>query len=324
MLHRFFIYPRTLSSAVDRVLRLASFLLLLSGFLALPSVLTHAQTQPWMDTSLSPSQRADLLVAAMTIDEKNTMAQGAGGSYIGNVPANTRLGIPALNLSDGPAGVGNGITNVTEFPAPLTLTSAWDVSLTQQYGQALGAEQMGKGTNVVLAPMMNMTRVGRAGRNWEGYGEDPYLAAQMAGAEVQGIQSNGIIATAKHYINNEQETNRTEGNSAVDDRTMHEIYLPPFKASVHAGVGAVMCGYNKINGSYACENGPTQNTILKNELGFQGWIMSDWAATHSTVASANNGLDQEMPRGGYFGTALKDAVNNGQVPLTARGLSRIL
>ncbi len=268
---------------------------------------------PWMNPSQAPSDRADELLASMTQAEKLIMVHGVSGTYTGNVPAISRLGIPALGLSDGPAGVGNGMTNVTAFPVPITVAASWDVNLMQQYGTNLGAEQRGKGTNVHLAPMMNLIRVPRAGRNWEGYSEDPYLSEEMAYYEVLGIQSNGIIATAKHYIDNEQETNRNSYSVTVDDRTQHEIYMAPFRGAVQAGVGAIMCAYNRVGGSYACEYGPTQNTILKGQLGFPGWIMSDWGATHSTVGSANGGLDMEMPGSTYFGTALSSAISSGTV-----------
>ncbi len=267
-----------------------------------------------MDRSIEPGKRADMLLAAMTLEEKIVMVHGIKGGYVGNVPAIARLGIPALNLSDGPAGVGNRKTQVTAFPAPITVGAAWDVELMKRFGEAMGAEQLGKGTNVQLAPMMNMVRVPQAGRTWEGYGEDPFHSAQMAGAAVSGIQSQGVIATAKHFIANEQETARNIESTDVDDRTLVEIYLAPFKASVLAGAGAVMCSYNKINGVYACENASTQNILLKGRLDFQGWIMSDWGATHSTVASALNGMDQEMPGGNFFGDKLAAAVNSGEVP----------
>lgn len=264
---------------------------------------------PWMDTSKTASERADLLVAAMTNAEKNVMTHGHSGSYTGNVPANSTYSIPALNMSDGPSGARvGGAGLVTCFPAPINLACSWDPVLAQVYGEAMAAEQKGKGTNVHLAPMMNITRVPQAGRNWEGYGEDPYLAAKLVGPQVIGMQSTGILACAKHYICNEQETNRTSCSSEVDDRTLHEIYLPPFKACVQAGVGSFMGAYNKVNGTYACENAYILNDILYNELGYTGWVMSDWGATHSTVASANNGLAQEMPGGDYLGTSLLNAV----------------
>lgn len=275
----------------------------------------HA-AEPWMDSSLLPSQRANLLLSAMTQDEKISLVHGAGwgGLYVGMIHAIPRLGIPAIHLQDGPAGVAAQMTQVTAFPAPAMVAASWDPLLMQQYNAAMAAEEKGKGANVHLAPMMNINRIPQSGRNFEGFGEDPYLASRMAVASVLGIQSQGIIASAKHFINNEQETNRETVSAEIDARTVHEIYLPPFQASVRAGVGSVMCGYNKINGIWACENGTAQNTWLKGELGFQGWIMSDWGATHSTVDSAYGGLDMEMPDGRYFGSGLASALALNQVP----------
>jgi beta-glucosidase len=282
----------------------------------MPASQARADMQPWMDKSLPAEQRARLLLAAMTLEEKLAMVYGSSvGSkvYVGHVPAIPRLGIPELNLQDGPGGVSGGALGVSAFPAPITVAASWDDDLMQRYGVAMAEEERDKGANVQLGPMMNIDRVPQAGRNFEGYGEDPYLAGRMAAATVRGIQSVGVIATAKHYIANEQEYQRTVFSSEIDLRTLHEIYLPPFKASVDAGVGAIMCSYNKINGIYACENPDTQNTILKDELGFKGWIMSDWGATHSTAASALGGMDMEMPSGIFY-ILLKNAVESGQVP----------
>ena len=298
------------------LIRLTTVVLLLNILLSSLSFTNATKAaSPWMDTSLSPAQRATLLLAAMTSAEKFSMVYGSGASsYVGHVPAITRLGIPELNLEDGPAGVGDGMTQVTAFPSPLTAAFTWDTNLMQQYGAATGGEERGKGANVHLSPMMNINRIPNAGRNFEGFGEDPYLTGSMAAADIKGIQSQGIIATAKHYIDNDQEYQRDSESSNIDDRTQHEIYLPPFKSSVQAGVGSVMCSYNKINTVYACENGTTQNNWLKNEIGFPGFIMSDWGATHSTNASALGGLDMQMPDGGFFGTPLQTAVSAGQVP----------
>ncbi len=276
----------------------------------------QADSQPWMDGTVLPEQRARALLAAMTTEEKIAMVHGdSPQGYVGRVPENTRLGIPALITQDGPAGVAGGLTLVTAFPAPITVAASWDTDLMRRFGEAMAEEERDKGANVQLGPMMNINRVPRAGRNFEGYGEDPYLAAQMAAAAVRGIQSRGVIAVAKHYIDNDQEYLRTTISVVIDLRTQHEIYLPPFLGSVRAGVGAVMCSYNRILGIYACENAATQNGLLKGELGFQGWIMSDWGATHSTAGAANNGLDMEMPSGVYF-TQLSAAVDAGQVPLS--------
>jgi beta-glucosidase len=284
--------------------------------LAVP-IPARAATQPWMNTALSPTDRAALLLAAMTSDEKLTMLHGGPAcGYAGCIPANTRLGIPALHLQDGPAGVGDGIGGVTQLAAPVAGAASWDPALMRQYGQLLGAEQWGKGTNVVLAPTINIVRDPRWGRAFESFGEDPYLAGQIGAADIQGIQSQGPMAQVKHFAVYNQETNRNQGsdNAIVSDRTEREIYLPAFETSIEQGKAAsVMCSYSAINGPFACENGPLQNTILKGEWGFPGFITSDWGATHSTVASANNGLDMEMPSSDYFGAALATAVANGQV-----------
>jgi len=166
----------------------------------------------------------------------------------------------------------------------------------------------------LLGPMINIARVPQGGRNFESFGEDPYLAAELVKPEIQGIQSQGVIGCAKHYVCNNQEYHRTSVSANVDERTMFEIYLPAFKAAVDAGVGSIMCSYNKINSTWACENDVTLNNYLKQKLGFQGWVMSDWGATHTTAKAATGGLDQQMPDASYFGANLATAVNNGQVP----------
>jgi beta-glucosidase len=277
----------------------------------------HAATQPWMNTAQTPAQRADELLAAMTQAEKLTMLHGgASCGYVGCVDANTRLGIPALHLQDGPVGAGDGLNGVTQMAAPVAGAASWDTALMQNYGQVLGSEQWGKGTNVVLAPTINIVRDPRWGRAFESLGEDPYLAGQLGAADIQGIQSQGPMAQVKHYAVYNQETNRnnTSDNAIVSDRAEREIYTPAFEAAVTQGqADSVMCSYSAINGPFACENGPLQNGLLKGDLGFTGFITSDWGATHSTVASANNGLDMEMPGKDYYGTALTNAVSSGQV-----------
>jgi len=191
----------------------------------------------------------------------------------------------------------------------------------RQRGEAMGAEFRGKGVNVALGPMMNLERAPAAGRNWEGFGADPFLSGEGAFETVTGLQSQGVQATAKHFVNNEQEHFRTTSSSDVDDRTQHELYTLPFLRSVQAGVAAVMCSYNQINSTYACENDKTLNGILKVEFGFQGYVMSDWGATHSTTPAILSGLDVTMPgslvpgtNSSFFGTALISAVQNGSIP----------
>ncbi len=279
---------------------------------------------PWMNTSLSPSRRAHELVPAMSIDQKIAMLSQAQPLWAhfgaaGFIPGQPSLCIPDLVLNDAGQGVGDKETNTTAFPAPIAQSSSWDPALQRRFGAALGWEAWHKGINVQLAPGVEIDRVPLNGRNFDYMSEDPYLAGRGAAAEVRGIQSNPVIATVKHYVANSQETNRMTVSSDIDQRTLHEIYAAPYEAAVRAGAGAVMCSYNRINGVYACQNRDTLTTILRHQFGFDGFVMSDWGATHSTVAAANAGLDMEMGLGPgqFFSAPLKAAVQAGQVP-TAR------
>lgn len=285
---------------------------------AIAAVPNNPSNRPWMRRSLTPEKRADLLLHAMTLDEKITMVHGVDPrpipGYVGYVPGNARLSIPALRLADGRAGVGNGAKDVTLLPAPIAATASWDTGLLRSFGEVLGNEEWHKGTNVSLAPSIDVVRVPEWGRTFESYGEDPYFNGQMAIAEIRGIQSQGPIADANMYLTMNQENNRFKEDSIVDRRTLHEIYLPPFESAIEEGhVGTVMCAYVKTNGSYSCENPYLLTTLLRRQFDFQGWVMSDWGATHSTVASAKAGLDQEMPGAKYYGAALKEAIASGQV-----------
>jgi len=261
----------------------------------------------------TPAQRAKELLAKMTQADKLLMVHGSDGPYVGDVPAIARLKIPAMTLEDGPQGVADGVKLVTAFPSALTAVATWDVDLMHQYGITLAEEQFAKGTNVMLGPMVNIARVPYGGRNFESFGEDPHLSSEMAAAQITGVQSKGIIATVKHFVDNNQEYNRTTVSENVPERAQWEIYYPAFHAAVEVGVGSVMCAYNKVNNTYSCENEQTLNADLKGTMGFQGWVMSDWGATHSTVKAANAGLDQQMPDDSFFGQALARAVASGQV-----------
>jgi beta-glucosidase len=294
--------------------------------------------RPWTNTALAPVNRARLLVAQMTLDEKIAMVHGAGfpvpfnsAGYAGVVPANTRLGIPALYLADSPVGVGNGSTGVTQWADTSALAATWDTSLAAGYGDALGAEQAGKGHNVALAPTINILRLPLWGRAPETFSEDPYLTGQQAAAEIRGIQRQHVIATAKHLVANNQEILRSSINVVASRRTLEEIYQPAFRMAVQqAGTGAVMCSYNRVNGTYACENAEELTDTLRDAWRFDGMVMSDWGALHSTVKAARAGLDQEMPGmadeahpspidqlfGSYFNSKLKAAVLNGSVSMT--------
>jgi beta-glucosidase len=275
---------------------------------------------PWMNTSLSPADRAHQLVAAMTLDQKISMVEGSGypgtgpGVGAGSVAAIPSLCVPRLGLADGAGGLGNGNTGVTAWPAPIGQAAAFDTSTQKAFGQSLGEEFVQKGENVWLAPNVNMARYPLNGRTFEAYGEDPYLSGQTAAAGIQGIQSQHVIATVKHYLANNSETNRNFESSNMDDRTMHEIYLPAFETAVKQGrAGAVMCAYNRVNELYACENHTVLTDILKHEFGFDGFVMSDWFFAAHEVNAANDGLDMEMPAPVAFAT-LKDAVTAGVVP----------
>ncbi|KAJ3277406.1 hypothetical protein HK104_003323 [Borealophlyctis nickersoniae] len=273
----------------------------------------------------APVAKAKALVKQLTVEEKATIVTGVGWTVtpcVGNIGPVPKIGFKGLCLQDGPAGV-RFADKVSNFGASINVAATFDKTLMETRGRLMGAEFRGKGANVALAPMMNMGRVPEGGRNWEGQGADPYLAAVSASLQVKGIESTGVIATAKHFIGNEQEHGRSTGSSNIDDRTMHEIYLPPFVASVNAGAGAIMCSYNKVNGTYACENPALLQTILKGELDFNGFVMTDWWAAKSGAPTALGGSDMMMPHGvtlpddatnEFWGPHLVEMVKNGTVP----------
>jgi beta-glucosidase len=271
----------------------------------------------------SASDRATRIVSQMTLDEKIQQLHGIqDANNYRTVPGIPRLGIPALNITNGPAGVTNGGPGhqgpATALPAPISLAATWDIDLARQYGAVIGKEAKALANGFLEGPDINIARVPQNGRSFEALGEDPFLAGQISAGHIAGIQSQGVIAEAKHYAGNNQEANRTTINDLIDERTLHEIYLPAFEASVNQGrAGAVMCAYNKVNDAYSCENDVLMNQILKRDWGFTGFITSDFGAVHSTVPSAMAGLDLEMPTGIYFTSALSAAVQSGQVPMSA-------
>ncbi|GAA3433792.1 glycoside hydrolase family 3 C-terminal domain-containing protein [Kutzneria kofuensis] len=269
---------------------------------------------PWVGSHAPVDAKVSRVLGKMTLDEKITMVHGAAGSaYTGYIPGNTRLCIPALKMQDGPVGV--RMADTTQLPAAADLAATFDSGLAHSYGQVIGAEDKAKGVDVDLGPTVNIVRDPRWGRAFESYSEDPYLTGQIGAADIEGIQSQGVMAQVKHYAVYNQETNRNTitDNAIVDDRTVHEIYTAAFGTIVdQAKPSSAMCSYSAINGVFACENAYLNN-ILKNKFGFDGFITSDWGGTHSTVASANAGMDMEMPDGTYFGDALKAAVQSGKV-----------
>jgi beta-glucosidase len=281
----------------------------------------------WPASSASPSTTADAdrraaaLVAQMTLDEKISMVHGMpSDSYIGYVPGVERLKVPALLLTDGPAGIRTPKQTSgpsTAFPAPIALAACFDLALAGRVGRALGSEAKAKAQNVVFAPIVNLARVPEGGRLFEGFGEDPTLTAAMAVEVIDGIQSMGVIATVKHWIANDQEDNRHLVSATVSERTLREVYLPPFAAAItKARVGSIMAANNRVNGAYNAENVPLLRELLKGELGFKGFVCSDYAATHDTVRAALGGLDLDLPTDLYFGAPLKAAIESGAVPVT--------
>ncbi|CAA7266631.1 unnamed protein product [Cyclocybe aegerita] len=293
-----------------------------SGPSTTPTSLPPVATPPNMSPEWQAAyEKARVAVARLSLQDKVNLATGVGwqnGHCVGNTPAISPISFPGLCLQDSPLGV-RFADLVSAFPAAINVAATFNRTLMRQRGEAMGDEFRGKGIHVALGPMMNLARVPAGGRNWEGFGSDPYLSGEGAYETIIGIQSHGVQANAKHYINNEQEHSRETSSSNVDDRTQHELYALPFLRSVQANVASVMCSYNQINGSFACENDKMLNGILKGEFGFPGYVMSDWAATHSTL-SVNKGLDMTMPGDitfgsgtTYFGNSLVSAVQSGSV-----------
>jgi beta-glucosidase len=301
---------------VSSVLRAAVPTVLVAALLTVPATAASAAAScPWVGSRAPIDKRVAQVVTRMTLDEKIAMVHGTGGSaYTGFVPGDARLCVPALKLQDGPVGV--RMNDTTQLPSAADLAASFDPGLARRYGTVIGAEDKTKGVDVDLGPTINIVRDPRWGRAFESYSEDPYLTGQIGSGDIEGIQSQGVMAQVKHYAVYNQETNRNTpaDNAVVDDRTVREIYTAAFGAIVaDAKPSSVMCSYSSINGVYACENAYL-DTILKDDFGFDGFITSDWGGTHSTVASANAGMDMQMPDDSYFGAALKRAVQSGQVP----------
>jgi beta-glucosidase len=276
---------------------------------------------PWMDRHLPADRRADLLLPQLTVDEKISLLHSISDSaHARETLPVPRLCIPALRLNNGPAGVGSsGVVQVqsTALPAPLGQAASFDPAVARAYGAVEGRETWATGRNLMEGPNLNIARTPLNGRTFEAFGEDPFLAGQIAAANIRGIQSEGVIANAKHYLANNQEIDRDTIDEHIDDRTLHEIYLPGFEAAVKQGrTGSVMCAKNKVNGSYACEHQALLNGVLKGDWGFDGFVVSDFSSCHNTVRCATNGMDFELPDGTFFGAALKAAVESGQVRMT--------
>jgi beta-glucosidase len=273
----------------------------------------------------TPAERARAIVAQMTLDEKISQLHGIrddAKDIYRHVPGIPRLGIPDFLPTNGPAGVSTGGSRkpenqpfATALPAPVALAASFDVAMAERYGSLAGKETLHVGRNFLQGPTVNIHRTPYGGRNFESYGEDPFLAGKIAAENIRGTQKHGVPANVKHYVANNSEIDRFNVNELIDERTLREIYLPPYEIAVKEGqVASAMCSYPQINGVFACEN-PAVLGVAKKDWNWDGFFTPDYGAVHSTVASANAGLDLELPTGQHFGSALKQAVQNGTVSM---------
>jgi beta-glucosidase len=291
--------------------------------------------RPWMNPSLTPEERADLVLKQMTLDEKLALLHGNGMAHepqwqmplseltdggAGYVEGIKRLGIPPLVISDAGYGVRSSGANgrySTAMPSNLGAASSWDLHSACQFGEVIGGELRAQGFDMTLGGGVNLTREPRNGRTFEYAGEDPLLAGTVVGNMMKCEQARHVIGDIKHFAVNDQETGRSVVNSVISKRAMQESDLLAFHIAISiSNPGAVMCSYNRINGDFGCENAYTLKNVLKKEWGFKGFVISDWGGTHSTEKASAAGLDQEQPMADYFGPKLKEAVDAGRVPLS--------
>ncbi|HEY5055872.1 MAG TPA: glycoside hydrolase family 3 C-terminal domain-containing protein, partial [Acidobacteriaceae bacterium] len=288
---------------------------------------------PWMDSSLDPGTRADLVVHEMTLDEKIQLVHGIGwgvlrkDAYVppediggaGFVPGIPRLHIPDINLADSAVGVRMAALHgryATALPSALGMSASWDPDAAFLYGSVIGRELRAEGYNMSIGGGVDLVREPRNGRNFEYSSEDPILAGTMIGQLARGVQSNQIMGDIKHYAINDQETGRNTLNALIDERTARETDLLAFQIAIGiAHPAGVMCSYNRVNGDFSCENDFLLNQVLKRDWQFDGFVLSDWGGTHSTVKAALAGLDMDQPGDdNFFSGPLKQAVLSGQVP----------
>ncbi|MGD0498826.1 MAG: glycoside hydrolase family 3 C-terminal domain-containing protein [Bryobacteraceae bacterium] len=289
-----------------------------------------AVTHPWSDTALSPDQRADLVVAQMTLDEKIHMLHGTAGEPriingretndgAGWIPGIPRLGMPDLNMADSAVGVAGGHEGSrysTLLPSSLGAAANWNPDLALLYGQIVGRELRDQGYDVSIGGGVDLAREPRNGRSFEYAGEDPILAGVTVGTLEKGVQSQQVMGDLKHYALNDQETGRNTANAILDKRSMRETDLLAYQIAYKISDAAVfMCGFNLVNGDWACENDYLLNQVLKKDFGFKGFIVSDWGGTHSMKKAIMAGLDMEQPTSDYFGDTLEQAVQTGEIPL---------
>jgi beta-glucosidase len=289
---------------------------------------------PWMNSSLNPDERADMVLRDMTLDEKigllhgNGMLGWAGGprpnAYLSNGGAGfvlgvQRLGIPMIQMSDAAYGVRSSGENgrySTALPSDVAAAASWDPQAACEYGALIGRELRAQGYNMTLGGGVNLTREPRNGRTFEYMGEDPILAGTLVGNRIKCEQAQHVIGDTKHYAVNDQESGRNEVNAIIDKRALRESDLLAFEIGIEIGKpGAVMCSYNAVNGDFACENKYLLTDVLKKTWDFKGFVVSDWGGTHSTVKASAAGLDNEEPLDDFFGEPLKQAVQSGKVPM---------
>src|ERR1700680_2753200 len=314
---------------------------IVSMFLTLVLSLAWAQSDahnhPWSNASLSPDERASMVVQQMTLDEKISLLHGTGmeglspmsplaihsnggAGYVVGIP---RLGIPAIQMSDAAYGVRSSGENgrySTALPADVAAAASWDLDAAHEYGALIGRELRAQGYNMSLGGGINLTREPRDGRTFEYLGEDPILAGKLVGSVMKGEQEQHVIGDIKHYALNDQESGRNAVNVNIDKRAARESDLLAFEIGLQeSDAAAVMCSYNRVNGDYACENKYLLTEVLKKDWSFKGFVLSDWQAAHSAEKASAAGLDHEEPGEIFFGEALKKAVESGKVPAAEVG-----
>jgi beta-glucosidase len=276
-----------------------------------------AQSRPSLSyrPPIEVEQRVESILSRMTLEEKIDLLGGVDGFFIRDIP---RLNWPRLKMADGPVGVRN-FGPATAFAAGVGLAATWNPLLAERVGTELGRDARAKGVHFLLAPGVNINRAPMNGRNFEYFGEDPFLASRIAVGYIKGVQSQGVSATIKHFLGNNSEYDRHNTDSIIDERTLREIYLPVFEAAVkEAHVGAIMDSYNLTNGQHMSQNKYLLTDVVKQEWGFDGLIMSDWSATYDGVAAANGGQDLEMPSGVYMNRKiLLPAIQQGRVSVAS-------
>lgn len=310
------------------------------------SVAGTTSDRPWMQKGLSPERRAELLVSAMTLAQKEQQLVGSSASIVAELPSCygarhvngiAELQIPTLRITNGPVGIGqndcvsaelaknpsdmaraytdDSSAKATALPSAITMAASFDPQVAEEFGHVIGDEANALALHVFEAPGLNLARLPILGRNFEYFGEDPYLTGVMGVAEIRAVQAKGVIAMAKHFAANEQETNRNTLDARVDEQTLRELYLLPFEMAVKdAQVASIMCSYNYVNGKQACENNELLTGVLRKEWGFKGYVQSDFFATKSTVPTLLGGLDHMMPLAQQWSVPLlTKALNAGQL-----------